>query len=84
MQSSLAVEIRQELRRFLEGKKSLQAFQEWFASRTWNIEESEDRSAQDLAYEIELRLAEFSNGHWTMSELRELLKLLVKPSATLH
>lgn len=84
MQSSLSLEIREQLSRFLRGETSLHAFQEWFTSRTWNIEDSEDRSAQDLAYEIELRLAEFLNGHWTMSDLRGLLKSLVASSPTVH
>lgn len=58
---------------YLDSKLSLQEFQEWFASATWDVDRSENISAQDLAYAIELRLAEYTSGHLPEDELRQEL-----------
>lgn len=78
MQSSLDLEIREWLARYLAGEISLRAFQEWFLPIAWNVEESENPGAVELAYDIELRLFEFSNGDWTEDELRRLLRPFVQ------
>lgn len=77
MTTSLEIEIRQRLTHYLAGEASLQGFQTWLASATWNIHQDEPQTTQDLAYEIELRLAEFTSGHWEEPHLQELLKPLV-------
>ena len=73
MASSLEDEIRAELRRYLRIEISLESYEEWFAPRVWQIEASNDPAAEDLAYQIDLRLAEHSSGHRTDDELRVLL-----------
>lgn len=78
MQSSLDLEIREWLARYLAGEIPLRAFQEWFVPVVWNVEQSGDRAAEELAHETELRLAEFSNGDWTEQELRRKLLPLVE------
>ena len=70
---SLESEIREHLVRCLAGENSLQAFVEWFSARTWDVEASGEPAAEDLTADIELRLAEYTNGHWTEKELRSLL-----------
>lgn len=70
--------MREQLARYLVKELSLEDFQIWFAPVLWNIERSLSRPAVELAYEIALRIAEFSNGHWTQEELRNNLLPLVE------
>jgi hypothetical protein len=77
MQSSLETVIREQLTRYLSGEISLQEFQRWFISTTWDVEQSNDLAAEELAQAIELRLAEYTNGDWTEQELRGWLRSLV-------
>ena len=70
MPSSLENEIREHLAQYLDGRATLDAFEEWFAPLIWNIENAGDPGAEALAYEIELRLAERTHGHRTEDELR--------------
>lgn len=71
-----ASEVRCELQRYVRREVSLNTFVEWFTEALWRLHEQQDESADDLAYEIELRLDEFSSGHWTEAELRNLLRPL--------
>lgn len=74
----LDIEIREQLARYLANEISLEEFQGWFVPATWNVEQTNNPIAAELAHEIELRLAEFSNGHWTEDDLRSLLGPLVE------
>jgi len=73
MEPSLGTEFRDQLRRYLSGDLSLAEFEDWFVPRTWNIHQVGDPGLADLAYEIDLRLAEYSNGHRTENDLKEVL-----------
>ena len=73
MQSALGVELRNQLRRYLDGAISLSEFDEWFVPATLNVEQSGDPAAEDLTWEIYLRIAEFSHGDWTEAELKDML-----------
>lgn len=77
MQFSSDLEIREQLARYLAREISLQDFEDWFAPRAWNIHEATSPALQELVSEIELLLAEFSNGDWTEKELRRMLSPLV-------
>jgi len=72
-QADLQSKIRDQVRRYLGRDISLNDFQDWFIPAAWSLEETENALAADLANEIELRLAEFTNGHWTEDELRSQL-----------
>jgi len=72
MTESLQQEMEYWVRRYLDGEVSLRPFQEWFVPRTWTVDAVGAAQAA-FAYEIELDLAEYSNGHRTEEELRELL-----------
>ncbi|MBI4494753.1 MAG: hypothetical protein HY690_18410 [Chloroflexi bacterium] len=74
-------EIREQLARYLADETSLHDFEEWLVAHTWNLHQIADPLVRDLVAEIELRLAEFSNGDWTDAELRDLLKPLVQKYA---
>lgn len=76
MTSGVDLKIRSSLVRYLNRDISLAEFQDWFVPVAWGIERTGNRVAIDLAGEIELRLAEFSNGHWTEPELRSKLASL--------
>ncbi len=78
MRSSLESQIRQKLGQYLAGLITLREFEEWFSPATWDVENSGEPAAATLTWEIELRLAEYSNGHRTDGELRELLQKAVE------
>ncbi len=74
------IQLREELARYLNGKLSLDDFEDWFARESWNVHKSNDLGAQRMAYAVELRLSEHSNGHLPEDELRnELDQLLRSP-----
>jgi hypothetical protein len=65
--------IREALARYVSGEVSLVEFQDWFIPRAWEVL-AEGSSATDVTSELELLLAEFTNGQWTERDLREALK----------
>jgi hypothetical protein len=70
-------EIRDYVARLLNGQMNLREFQEWFVPATWNIDQNPSNdSARELAYSIELLLAEYTNGHLSEQELRSDLERL--------
>jgi hypothetical protein len=69
-------EVREELTKFLAHAQTLDALNEWLGRNTWNIHR-ESSAVRDLVGAIELRLAEFSSGHWDEKELREHLAALL-------
>lgn len=72
MPASIDEQIRKAVMDYIAGRKSLRRFQEWFARKTWNLQADPDLI--QMVNQIELRLAEFSNGHWSEEELREKLQ----------
>jgi hypothetical protein len=73
MTTQMDIEIHNALVDYLAGNTSLDRFRDWFDETTWTVDESDDRAAQALAGEIELRIAEYLNGHRDESELRQAL-----------
>ncbi len=65
------IELRKELARYLEGQCTLKEFEDWFVPRSWNFNQNSNPSLRNLVAQIELSLAEFSNGDWTENELRQ-------------
>lgn len=72
------LEIRARLAEYLAGQISLDQFQQWFVPATWDIESAGDSAASDVAHEVQLRLAEFSDDHWTEQELHRRLSPLIQ------
>lgn len=70
--------IRDWLARYLAGQISLGEFHDWFIPATWDLGATGDASARTLAHQVQLRLAEFSSGHWTEEELQRQLAPLVQ------
>ena len=81
MQATLDAEIRGWLARYLGGEVSLQEFEDWLIPVAWSLDPEGHSAAEDIAYEIELRLAEFTNNHWTEPELRDMLRPLAAQPA---
>jgi hypothetical protein len=73
MTTQIDIEIHNALVDYLAGDTTLDRFRDWFDGATWNIDESADPGAQALAGEIDLRIAEYLNGHRNESELRQAL-----------
>lgn len=82
MLEELDLEIFRYLAAYLAGEISLEQFRDWFDASAWQSEKSSDEAAQ-VTSTVELRLAEYSNGHWTENELREQLFEVVRASPEL-
>lgn len=72
----LETTIRRHLVSYLAGDVSLDEFTNWLVRATWNIENTGNASARELAYAVELTLAEYSSGLLTLEELRAELHAL--------
>jgi hypothetical protein len=70
--SSFDIGLREQLIRLLEGEVSVRDFRRWFLPLVWS--EAEKVSLRSpLARKVELRLAEYQNGHWSEDDLKILL-----------
>jgi hypothetical protein len=81
MTTSLEQTILRHLAAYVAGTTSLDEFEDWLIGVTWNIEQANDPAATDLAYDIELFLAEQSTENFSEAELREMLRPLVETAA---
>jgi hypothetical protein len=77
MTGGIDLEIRERLWRYLNRDISLHDLQAWFVPVLWDIEQTHNPKAIELAGEVELRLAEYTNDDWTEDELRSELQPLV-------
>lgn len=74
MTNSLEFNIHEKLAEYLTGEISLHDFEDWFFPETWDIDHVDNPTLTNLVYGIKLTLAEFSNGDWTETELRSMLR----------
>jgi len=65
------------MNRYLRGDVSLRGFQDWFIREAWNLGPSVDPSLRSVVMDIELRLAEYTNGHLTEPELAAAFRALL-------
>lgn len=70
--STFDLELRYQLVEFLSGERSLRELRRWFLPRVWDLGQ-DGRLRAPLVRRLELRLAEYSNGHWTEDDLKHLL-----------
>lgn len=80
MSSAFTLQIRDHLAGYLSGETSIDEFKDWLIPATWDIGERHDAAAEDLTYEIKLRLAEHSSGYIMEDDARRLLQPLVARS----
>lgn len=79
----LELTIRKKLIEYVTSRISLQEFQRWFVPATWDVHLSGEQGAVDLAYRIELCLAEYTSGHLPENQLRsEFGGLLTRATIT--
>ncbi len=69
--------LRNDVIRLVEGKLSLDDFEDCFVAESWNMHQSNSPSAVALASAIELRLAEYSSGHLSEEDMKSELSKLV-------
>lgn len=78
MQHPLEFEIRDRLSAFLADEISLHDFEDWFFPKTWDVDKLDEPELLDLVYQIKLDWAEFTDGHWSLEQLRSMLHSLVE------
>lgn len=74
---SLFNELTHKLSRYVRDEITLQTFHSWFAPVLWKIETSGEPDAEELAYDLTLRLSEYSHGQWSEPQLKTILRDLV-------
>jgi hypothetical protein len=78
-ENTLALEVYNQLASYAAGTISLREFQDWFDPLFWDtLGAPNDPETRDLCAEIGLRLAEYSNGHWTEAELKTTLARMTR------
>ena len=80
----LHLQIQHWLRSYLDNNFSLEEFQDWFVAASWNVSKSGNWLATRLTYAIELKLAEYTSGHWSESDLHLRLEEVLAEPETLH
>ncbi len=78
MNQPTVLELQTQLTRYLGNAITLEAFRDWFDDATWGLAAEPDSPVRQRAGEVELRVAEFTSGHLTEQELKELLRALVQ------
>ena len=68
--ASIDWNVRTHLQRYLLGEEILRAFQRWFTPIAWR--ETDHQSASKLVRTVALFLAEYTSGHRSEPELRNL------------
>lgn len=80
MSSTRSTAIRERLSQYVTEQVSLRTFDAWFVRATRDVERRNDPEAEALTFEIFLRLAEYSNGDCTETDLKDLLRPLTQPA----
>ena len=63
--------LREQMTRFLDDELSAADFRRWFLPLVWDAAQK-NYLQSPLARRVELRLAEYSCGHWTEEDLKTL------------
>jgi hypothetical protein len=73
-----AADFQEMVRRFLHDEISVQELEDWCASASWNIHKSSP-GLQQLAYQVQGALSEYSNSDIDYSQLRKELANAILP-----
>jgi hypothetical protein len=76
---ALAQDIREQAARYLSDELPLSEFEDWLVDATWNVHQSGDSEAADLAYATELKFAEYTSGHLPLEDLRGFFARIAQP-----
>jgi hypothetical protein len=77
MVSETQDELQKNLARYLKGDITLHEFEDWFAPVLWNLAESGDDPAREIAGSVHILISEFSDGTLQLETFRERLGTLV-------
>ena len=72
------LEIRAHLSKFLAGSITLDEFEAWFMTETWNIEQSGSVGAANLAAEVRSALFALTTGEGSEAEFRDMARKKVR------
>jgi len=72
MQLSDQLDMTDAIDRYLAGQISVSDLQVRLAAIAWDVLLDDDTPGANVLYELELGLADFSNGDWTEDELKGL------------
>jgi hypothetical protein len=70
-------ELRRRIAALISGDESLDDFEDWFTLASWNAHQDSSPEARRLVGWVELRLAEYSSGHLSITELLSEMEALV-------
>ena len=70
-------EIRSHIVDYIKNENSLEVFEDWFASASWNVHQFGSKDLQALVFDVENRLAEHSGNYVDEKALRHSLLPLV-------
>jgi hypothetical protein len=73
-------EIREQVVQYLQNQITLTDLNDWLTQRSWNMHLDSPLDAQHFAAAVELRLAEYSEGHLSREQLQDALIDLVRSS----
>jgi hypothetical protein len=79
MASEAELEIQQHLSSYLSGKLQRYEFEDWLIPTLWDLAESDDDVARELAGHINNLIAETSCGDRSMESLQEELTRIARP-----
>ena len=79
MASEAELEIQQHLSLYLAGKLQRYEFEDWLIPTLWDLAESNDDAARELAGHINNLIAETSCGDRSMESLQEELTRIARP-----
>ena len=77
---NITSELYKKLIQYLNGEISLTKFEDWFLPNLGQIINLPDCPPRDLAGDIQLALAEMSNGDRTKAEMKDLIRGLIESS----
>jgi len=74
-----AQQLQQKAAEWISGKIALRDFHLWFESEAFDLRQSADKSAAELAGQIDVLLAEYTGGYLPVAELRRELAEAIRP-----
>jgi hypothetical protein len=84
MNQTTVHDIQIQLSQYLSNAFTLEEFRNWFDDQTWGLAAEPDSAGRRIAGEIELRIAEFTSGHLTEAQLRNVLIPLAPGTVASH
>jgi hypothetical protein len=75
--STLGIEARSQVERYLRGDIPFGALQRWVEQRAWQRHAARDEDSRRLIAGIQVRLGEYAAGYWSEHLLHESLRALL-------